>query len=238
MQASTNDWLSLNFKDIRNIRDFMTPIDWTEEKLVELLAERIKKDVEGVKDKKEWEYWKFFFDIKTKTEFNNFKDYLFERIVNGPRDIIQHCNMAQEAAEKQKMNRISFELLQDIEPAYSKELLDAISQENSKGSYYNGIYHFISNAFYKGEAFYSKLDLFKKLEDDWFKMHDDYKDFEWFRYSGTGIKLTEKLYRVGFLGYKKDDRVVFGWQSQDITDFEKASVFAIRTAYRKALSIT
>ena len=238
MQASIYDWLQLNFKDIRNIQDFVITIEWNEQELIELLSQRIRRNFPEKRERRTWEYWKLLFDIKSKNDFEEIKDYIFERIVNGPRDIIEHCLLAREEAIKRKLLRINKKILDDVEALYSESLLNAISQENGRGTYYEGIYHFINNSFSRGEPEYTKDELAKSLEDKWVQVNDDFKDFPWFKFSATGPKLIEKLYRVGFLGYKESEKTIFAWQSQDPTAYAMANEFVVRKAYRKTLSIT
>lgn len=234
LKSSIYDYIDYNFVDMDKIKDYIINISWENEELERLIANRIKFSLKLTDNKRPWEYWNLAFEGNDKKGTQKIQNYLFERLVNGPRDLIAFCTKAREQALKIGNDKIMFKDLENAESIYSQDMLKVINREY--GNKYKDIQLFIERVFGGQKFSFSKDELKNHLDTEW---RNEFKLFEkqdWFT-SSTPKGLMELLYMIGFIGYKEKSshRIIYSYQKQNIGEFLDADEYNIPKAYHKSL---
>jgi hypothetical protein len=102
------------------------PLRWNRDQLADVIAARIvfltKQDFDN-----SIEAWNAIFPSLVRSE--NTADYMIERTLMRPRDLIQYCQLALERSQQSGRDQISEDDVTDAEGAYSQYLFDSVRTE-------------------------------------------------------------------------------------------------------------
>jgi hypothetical protein len=109
------------YEDAQKYRDVMEIISWDEASLLQLVAKRIRHTVQGLTDNNDIECWNNVFaetlDYRQTKSFN----YLVDRTLYRPREIIQFCTDALQESRKAQSWPIDYPVITKAELLYSEE---------------------------------------------------------------------------------------------------------------------
>lgn len=184
------------YEDAQKYRDVVEVISWDEPALHELVEKRIKHSIPSLASKESGESWAAIFaetlDYRQSKSFN----YMIDRTLYRPREIIQFCTQAVEAAqERGGVAPIDYAMLSEAELTYSDDRAKDIAAE------YRFQYPGLSDVF---EVFRGRSYLFSREDLESLCLSMAVGE------TGTGAaaswvteadpeKLIETLWQVGFL---------------------------------------
>ena len=145
------------YEDAQKIWDLIEVIKWDRASLLHLMAKRIGHSFPALSEQAPEEAWSAVFKrTRQKGETNSF-DYMVNRTLYRPREIIQFCTQAKERAMLAQEPSISFAALSDIECNYSESRTKDIAAE------YRFQYPGLWSIF---EAFRGRVTVFEKEQLD------------------------------------------------------------------------
>lgn len=201
LRSEIYDELALRAADLDKELQYMWHIVWDADELARFLAERIRWALDDERRLETWEYWSRLFDAETRQEASKLQQYLIERVINGPRDLLLLVDRAREIAAARGASRICLSDIEESEFEYGEEKLNQINR-NFRHSY-DGIKQVLDHLFRKSEQTYSRSDLEQRLNDRLLtnkQARQDFGQMRWLR-TCTAFRLLKILYRVGFIGY-------------------------------------
>jgi hypothetical protein len=117
------------YEDAQKYRDVMEAVNWDEPMLLELVAKRIRHTVPKLTSASDSECWNSVFaetlDYRQAKSFN----YLVDRTLYRPREIIQFCTDALEESRSTEIWPIEYRLISQAERGYSEARTNDISAE-------------------------------------------------------------------------------------------------------------
>lgn len=117
------------YEDAQKFRDVIEVILWDETSLLQLAAKRIQHSLSGLKDKSVEECWNAVFvdtlDYRQAKSFN----YMVDRTLYRPREIIQFCTDAASKAKDHNTWPINYSTLSKAELVYSEDRTKDIAAE-------------------------------------------------------------------------------------------------------------
>lgn len=117
------------YEDAQKVRDVIEVINWSEDSLKELITNRIKYVYKDLKNLSIDEIWNSIFsdsiDYRNAKSFN----YMIDRTLLRPREIIQFCADSVEIAKKTKNFPINYFEISQAEANYSEQRTKDISAE-------------------------------------------------------------------------------------------------------------
>jgi len=201
LPSEKHEELKEQFIGLDKLREYIWKIEWTSRDLELLLLERIKWAIGRHKKKKNWEYWTLMFNFKNETSVNKYRDYIFERSINGPRDMLEMLERAREKAVSKGNKKIGVSHIKEIEPDYGGEKLSDVTR-NYKVKY-KDITHVIDRLFRDTCQIYTRKDLEKQIKNKLLLnkyAREDFGHLLWLKTS-TSYSFIEILYTVGIIGY-------------------------------------
>jgi hypothetical protein len=118
------------YEDAQKYRDVVEVISWDEPSLLRLVANRIRYSVPALKRRDDQEAWNSVFaetlDYRQTKSFN----YMIDRTLYRPREIIQFCTQAvEQARERSGLPPVDYAVLSDAELTYSEDRAKDIAAE-------------------------------------------------------------------------------------------------------------
>lgn len=117
------------YEDAQKFRDIIEVIAWDERTLLELVAKRIRFTVRDLREASDYGAWNAVFaetlDYRQTKSFN----YVVDRTLYRPREIIQFCSDALSASRKRHLQPINYPVISTAELAYSEERAKDIAAE-------------------------------------------------------------------------------------------------------------
>ncbi|HAL56345.1 MAG TPA: hypothetical protein DDX89_05225 [Candidatus Omnitrophica bacterium] len=118
------------YEDAQKVRDLIETLEWDEPALLELIAKRIRNSLSSSEKMSPEKSWNLVFsetlDYRKTRSFN----YIVDRTLYRPREIIQFCNTIRDiAVEKHKMCPLDYQIIAESEYAYSESRLQDIAAE-------------------------------------------------------------------------------------------------------------
>jgi hypothetical protein len=189
-----------NAREYDKLQDFIISISWGKNELIELLGDRIKQKHGAREGKPIWRSWQLDFGGDNEEEIQQLQDYILDRCVSGPRDLIMYCNMAKEKAGSGK---ISMDDVKEVEDSYSKEKLAQINRDF--GRTYPRIFEFLQQVFTGQRQRYTNAQMFELLNDRIIADERLQAAFGKLHYVmfATKENLVDLLYGIGFIGFKR-----------------------------------
>jgi hypothetical protein len=208
-------------------------LEWTEEKLVELIERRLVKPF-NTKPKLGGEAWGYFFE-----ESNDHSPLssVMNLCQHRPRDVLMFTSYAIDSAVAHGNEKITEDDLGNASKRYSTSRLKDLGDEFAENypniilvlEYFYGLGNeFTVNAI---EDFIQKL-----LVSDTTSKHCK----NWFFDYTTPFRFVELLYGIGFLGIKRTKSVQYKDSSKDSNAkpaFDSNAIFTIHPTYREALNL-
>lgn len=208
-------------------------LDWTKEKLVELIERRLVKPF-NTKPKLGGEAWSYFFeDSKEESSISSVMSLCQQR----PRDALMLTSYAIDSAISHGNVKITKDDLDSASKRYSTSRLKDLGDEFAENypniililEYFYGLGNeFTVNAI---EDFIQKL-----LVNETTAKHCK----GWLYDNTTPFRFIELLYSIGFIGIKRKKTVQYKETSKDSNAkpaFDNNSIFAIHPTYREALNL-
>lgn len=128
------DSIPVLYEDAQKYRDIIETIRWDEPSLMAVIAHRIRHtrpDLETREDetRRDEEYWgEVFADTLQYRQAKSF-NYMVDRTLYRPREIIQFCSDALEEARRARVDSIDYEIISRAELRYSEERTRDIAAE-------------------------------------------------------------------------------------------------------------
>lgn len=117
------------YDDAQKYRDIIETITWDERSLLELVAKRIRYTVPTLQEAANQDCWNAVFsetlDYRQTKSFN----YVIDRTLYRPREIIQFCSDALEQSRLFNLSPIDYSIISNAELAYSEERSKDIAAE-------------------------------------------------------------------------------------------------------------
>lgn len=201
LRSEIYDELVLRAEELDKELQYIWRVVWDSDELKRFLAERIKWAFDAKSGLKTWRYWQLFFDTKKKKETEELQEYLIERVINGPRDLLLLIDGARKLAVTEGASKIGLSHIQESEFSYGDEKLNQI---NRNFQYvYSDVKLVLDYLFRKSKQTYTRAALENHVNNKLLTNPKARKDFEqvsWLR-TCTAFRFLEILYRVGFIGY-------------------------------------
>jgi hypothetical protein len=118
------------YEDAQKVRDVIEVIEWDERQLQEIITKRIARSYPDLSSKTPEECWNFAFaetlDYRQTRSFN----YLVDRTLYRPRELILFCiNIQNRAADAGQKLPMTYDVISEAEQSYSSERLKDIAAE-------------------------------------------------------------------------------------------------------------
>lgn len=118
------------YEDAQKVRDIIEEVTWDEDSLLRIIAQRIKASVPGTESLPDMDAWNMIFADTLDYRKNKSFNYVVDRTLYRPREIIQFCIDSQSAANKLKTDApLNYDTLSIAEHAYSSERSKDIASE-------------------------------------------------------------------------------------------------------------
>lgn len=216
---------TLKFSDSDKLHSLEERLRWAEDDLKRLIAIRGKVSANLTEDNVDL-LWDVIFESRVKGE-SSF-EYMVQRTLRRPRDLIQFCNNALTEAQDNNHNMITAEDILKAERLYSNwKLKDLTSEYAIQYPYLEellGLFQAFSSEFIQ-EQFDEKLQEAKKILTE-------YPDLQ----TASTAKILQILFIIGFLGARKDGDAVFVYDDPLILLAEHNSL-VVHLAFHLALGL-
>lgn len=189
----------LNFDDGDKFRSLEERINWTPEDLKFMISTRGKISL-GLTESDPNKLWDIIFSSRVGHQ-SSF-EYIKDRTMNRPRELIQFCNHALKIAQDAGHNFITAEDILSSEKQYSEWKLNDLKSE------YSVQYPFLDGLFGVFQGFKQKFlkDKFKsRYEEVKEKLERQHPDLE----SMTVNSILQTLYNISFLGTEIDNQEIY-----------------------------
>jgi len=118
------------FDDAQKFRDIIEVIEWDEESLSELIGRRIAVSIPKTQSLTNEELWKLVFTETLDYRQTNSFNYIVDRTLYRPREVIQFCESIRESAVNSGTSTpINYKTISEAEITYSEMRLKDISSE-------------------------------------------------------------------------------------------------------------
>jgi hypothetical protein len=241
LRAEIYEELNLRASELDKELQYLWQIVWDSDELKNFLAERIRWVLNGEPDLDSWKYWKLIFNTKNKKETIDLQNYMIERLINGPRDLLLMVDLARKTAISQESRMIGLTHIQESEFEYGDEKLNQINRNFQES--YEGIKQVLDYLFRKEKRIYKRGDLEQHIRKRLLIDPDALKNFDrmrWIR-GCTAFHFLEILYRIGFIGYwdKTYERYVYVLeQANPDKTLVASSLFKIHSAFTRYLELS
>lgn len=109
------------YEDAQKYRDIIETIRWDEPSLLAVVSKRIRYSVPDLKDASDAECWNAVFAETLQYRKTKSFNYMIDRTLYRPREIIQFCTEALDESKKQKILPIDYDVISAAELEYSNE---------------------------------------------------------------------------------------------------------------------
>lgn len=226
-------WDSLSFTDKNKFRSDEERIFWHDQDLKNLITIRgkISANIDDLDSTEVDKIWELLFDKKVSNK-DSF-EYILERTLKRPREIIQYCNEALSLAQNDNASKIKSKYILDAELRYSVwKLDDLINEFKVQYPYLRdllGIFQGYYPLFYKNEidirfnkgkkSFINKFPILNNLNIEAF---------------------LQLLFGIGFIGIRVNHKTVFYYNDPTypriiINNISNLNYFVIHPAFLPAL---
>ena len=168
-------------------------VEWDKNELINFLSARIAWGFKVERDDP-LKIWKLLFEANTNKEISEIQNYIIERVINGPRDMLLLVDEARKHAASNQSSKISLGDIKASEYDYGEEKLFQINRN------YQRIYEeikYILEKYFRGT---SQKTNRKEIQDLFKKEILQESKLEWIRKS-TPFNFIQVLYKIGFIGY-------------------------------------
>jgi hypothetical protein len=117
------------YDDAQKYRDVMEMIQWDEASLRKLIAQRIRYSVEALREASDEEAWNSVFSETLDYRRANSFNYLVDRTLYRPREIIQFCSESIEQALDQGNELVDYRDISRAEASYGRSRIEDIASE-------------------------------------------------------------------------------------------------------------
>lgn len=201
LRSEIYDKLLTQARDLDKELQYVWQISWDSDELQKFLAKRIKWALKAKAYQQSWRHWKLIFHASKKDEIVGIQNYLIERIINGPRDLLLLVGMARNVAVSEGASVIGLPHIEESEFDYGKTKLSQITR-NFQRSYPN-IDLVLDHLFRNANSQYSRSELEKYIRNRLLTdpdARDDFAELRWL-HTLTAFRFIEILYQVGIIGY-------------------------------------
>ena len=212
---------------------------WERDSLMAFLAERIRFAFNDEKGKDRWRYFALLFNVDAQKSAIQLADYLFERSINGPRDVLELIDLAQDMAVKRGASRISLKDIEDSESQYGDNTLNQLTSNFQR--VYEDIDLVVDKLFRGQKQSYTREELDKHINDQFLtakKAREGFKSNSWI-FKSTPFRIIQILYTVGIIGYLDSTRkrYLFALEKPSPDLAQPGMSFSIHTAFQKFLEL-
>jgi hypothetical protein len=201
VRSDVYDRLAREASDLDRELQYIWHIVWSEDELRQFLAERIRWALSGRPDLPAWRHWLRLFDVSRKRGVTELQDYLIERLMNGPRDLLLIVDMARRRAVGDGVSKISLSHVYSAESEYGEEKLLEISRSFRRS--YPGINPIVDYLFRGRQQCYARSELEDLVRQELLthpQAREAFAEYRWF-FPLTPFRFIQVLYRVGIVGY-------------------------------------
>lgn len=229
-------WSENNRREYDKVRSVIGHLQWDRESLVALIARRVAALPGGDPSLSVEALWAKEFDWSG--DFETFTRQIAKYCVNGPRDMIELCNLAAVAAPGERIT------LKDIEKCvgdFSDDKFFGLNEDY--GDLYPGITNFVERVFRDSDATTLKgTELAEYIEattlaDPEAEKESFYKQ-SWFT-DRTRQRLAVLLYEIGVVGFGVEPNITYAIESPTISqaDLMAQKNIVVHPAFRPHLEI-
>lgn len=214
----------LKFHDRDKFRGDEVHLQWTDDKLEQLILLRANASLNENMNINE--FWERFFPHKV-DNINTF-NFLIERTLKRPRDIIQFCNLCRDNAQVNGNIVISEEDIFQATEVYSNwKLNDLIAEWKINYPYLNDLFILFSNSNYlvSRKRF---QQLFSQIKANLELRYSDYIE------SFSEDSILNILYSIGFIGIERNGKTSYYYEDSQTVEF-KDKMFVVHPAFRNSL---
>ena len=200
-------------------------IDWSKEQIKNLLVERAASSL-GERLPETVLFGQLF---PTRVARVSVTDYLIDRTLMRPRDVIQFANACRDAAEKNGHVAIHISDVEEATVLYSRwKLSDVVNEWLINYPFLNDLLWLFSNSTYLvHRSFIGKsLDYVERTLRSRYPQHEKLLSLD-------GVLAT--LHLIGFLGIVRDDEVLYSYNHNGRVE-ARDDVFTVHPCFREALS--
>ena len=219
------------FQHVDKYRQYQEHIYWGRKEIMQLVAQRIRVNLKLKRPGSVDETWAAVFADSDGR--SGASQYLIERSLMRPREVLQFCRLAAEKADQRSHTKITFEDIHDAEKEYSRWKIEDLANEFLFA--FPGLKENVLQRFFGGPARYAPQRLKNLLEDALTDPRSAGKH-EWLENLRTAEELTQVLYDIGFLKCSSQGKQ---WQSSRDSDFNLAlaEAFVVHPTFRSYLRI-
>lgn len=201
LRAEIYDELILRAEELDKELQYIWRVVWDSEELSRFLAERIRWALDVESELETWECWQLLFDTKTRRETCELQQYVIERVINGPRDLLLLIDGARKIAVTDEASKIDLSHIEESEFSYGEEKLNQINRNFRH--VYSDIKLLLDYLFRRGKQVYTRGALEDHISERLLTNPEARKNFEYARWvrTCTPFAFLEILYRIGFIGY-------------------------------------
>jgi len=187
------DNIPLLYEDYQKYNDMFEVIEWDKSSLFELITKRIGFSLPEIGHKSSKEKWNTIFTEKIQ-EFETY-DYIIERTLNRPREIIQFCIESKTRAIELRSDRIDINAIVTSEVKYSDKRTKDIAME------YKFQYPNLLNMFelFRGKSYRFTRDQLEQLFAKVLLGEIKLKDCDGWLVNQSEEYMINVLWQVGFL---------------------------------------
>lgn len=215
----------LKFNDADKLHSMEERLDWQYDDLKHLISTRGKVSAKLAESHPD-QIWQRLFDAKV-NGIDSF-DYIIQRTLKRPRELIQFCNSALAKAQDNKHSQITAQDILDAEKQYSNWKLKDISSEFAiQYPYLEDVLGLFQG--FKAGFTYSEFDARYKET----KVRLAYPELE----TISTDKILQILYIVGFLGASTQNQTIFVYDDPLLL-LAKQNCIVIHPAYYLAMGLS
>lgn len=222
--------ITREFQHVDKYRQFQEHIFWGRKEIVDLVAQRIRVNLQIKRPLSAQEVWETVFDEQGRPE--KIPHYIIDRSLLRPREVLQFCRHAAEKADLRGHVKVMWEDIFDAEHEYSSWKIGDLGSEFL--SYFPGLKDGILQRFFGGPKRLAPGKLKELLEE---ALTDPRGGRQaWLENLRHVDDLTQILYDIGFLKARAQGKI---WQSARDPDFNimRAEEFAVHPAFHRYLRI-
>ena len=217
----------LVFADRDKFRGDEIRIEWTPVDLLKMLKKRAEASIGS--QLSDEELWNHLFPSRIDDE--PIRDYLVNKSLRRPRDVIQLCNLCRDTAEKNGNNVIHPSDIEEAAQQYSAwKLLDLFGEYQINFPFLNELFILFQNSSFLVSR-NSIVERLNTIRDSLQRKYPEHGTV----FTVAGV--VEILFGIGFLGVMRQGRSSFGYE-QGVTVQAVDEIFVIHPAFREALRST
>lgn len=227
-------------RDHDQLIPYILSLSWTEEELIQFVSRRVEFALsarnDGAPKSALADPWAALFEASDSTEMSAIREFIFSRLVNGPRDLLHLVDdLARTAAVSQGCSKIRLAHLHAAAGEYCSRKLDGLGGLFEQ---YPGITEVVHQLFGGGHSQYKRDDLIERIEELLTDPKYRSETFPWL--SRDTSEVVDVMHQVNVLGCANHSGAkfsYFGTGAAQAGPCARASRYAVHPALRPCLEL-